>query len=317
MTLAVVVPAYNGSDLLRQFLPSVAQSARLAGAPQIIVVDDASTDGSAEAAREAAPDVEVIRRDANGGFGEAVNDGVHAARADLVAVCMTDLELAPECLTAACEACAPEDVFAAGFHLKTSDGSGNAGVTALPFRRGLFHTEFPGGGRPELFQADRTDIAFAVGGAMVVKKERFDALGGFDPLFAPYFWEDIDLCWRAWMRGWRCVNEPRAVAWHRHPHQTINSTSQAERRQRIVLRNRVSFILKNIHEPWLLRQHRIWMMMMMAKAAARGDRTLAQAAKEAKKLAGTRPNPAPGRWSERELAHLLATPRVRREHQKA
>ena len=317
MTLAVVVPAYNGSELLRQFLPSVAQSARLAGASQIIVVDDASTDGSAAAAREAAPDVEVLPRAANGGFGAAVNGGVRAARADLVAVCMTDMELAPECLTAACEACAPEDVFAAGFHLKTSEGSGNAGVTALPFRRGLFHTEFPGGGQPELFQADRTDIAFAVGGAMVVKKERFDALGGFDALYAPYFWEDIDLCWRAWMRGWRCVNEPRAIAWHRHPHQTVNSTSQAERRQAIVWRNRIAFLIKNIHDRHMLREHRLWMLLMIAKAAVRGDRTLAQAAKEARKLAGTRPNPAPGRWSERELAHLLATPRACREYKKA
>lgn len=310
MDLSVVVPNYNGAELLPRYLPSMVESARLAGTNRVIVVDDASTDGSAAVAGRIAPGIQVIARKINGGFGEAVNEGVQAADSALVAVCMTDMELEPECLTAAREAFA-DDVFAVDFHLKVSEELGNAGVTALPFKRGLFHTEFPGGSAKTSYQSGRTGIAFAVGGAMVVRRDRFLDLGGFDSMYAPFFWEDIDLCWRSWMRGWRCLNAAGAVAWHRHAHLTVNNSSAAEKRETIIWRNRIAFIRKNIHDAKLLRQHRIWMMIMLAMAARRGNRTLRTAEKQATEAVRALRDTAHSEkmaWSERELVRYLAQP---------
>jgi GT2 family glycosyltransferase len=51
---------------------------------------------------------------------------------------------------------------------------------------------------------------------MAVDREKFIELGGFNRLFTPAYCEDVDLCFRAWRRGWRCIYEPNSVVWHRH-----------------------------------------------------------------------------------------------------
>jgi GT2 family glycosyltransferase len=57
---------------------------------------------------------------------------------------------------------------------------------------------------------------FTSGGFMAVDRKKFIELGGFNRLFAPAYCEDVDLCFRAWRRGWRCIYEPTSLVWHRH-----------------------------------------------------------------------------------------------------
>lgn len=312
MKLGVVIPNYNGAALLRQYLLSVVESARNAGVRDIIVVDDASPDDSVDVVRSLDSSLHIVQRAKNGGFGEAVNEGAAALDADLMAVCMTDMELEPGCLTAACRLFEHEDVFAVGFHLKASEGAGNAGITSLPFERGFFHAAFPDCEQPARFDRSPVNVAFAVGGAMIVRKSMFDQLGGFDPVYAPYYWEDIDLCWRAWRRNWRSVNDPEAVAWHRHPHVTIQSSSQEDMRERIVWRNRICFVRRSgISSPMLL-QHRVWLALMSAKAVVTGRRILAPAARDAavrlRQFRSTRQaGYQPGGPSTRALVEFLST----------
>ncbi|MCC6483773.1 MAG: glycosyltransferase family 2 protein [Armatimonadetes bacterium] len=281
MTLDVVIPNYNGASLLRQFLPSVLTSARRAGARDVVVVDDASTDDSLAVLSEIAPDIRVIRRLYNGGFGEAVNEGARGLTGDLLAVCMTDIELYPDCLEKAVSAMEAPDVFAAGFHLRTSAATGNGGVTSLAFSRGLFHAEFPGEEQPGAFD-EPTEIAFALGGATIMRRDVFEELGGFDPVYAPYGWEDIDLCYRAWRSGWRCVNEPKALAWHRHPHTSVQSHASELKREIISLRNRMLFVRRNFASPSLLRQHKLWISLMKLKARTKRNPAVAEADRQAR-----------------------------------
>lgn len=283
MKLGVVIPNYNGARLLREFLPSVLASAERAGACAIVIVDDASSDASLQVIAGIAPDARVIERKVNGGFGEAVNEGARSMDVDLLCVCMTDMELQPDCLEKALPALSAPDVFAVGFHLKTSETTGNGGVTALAFSRGLFHAEFPGEEQPEAFTGP-TDIAFAVGGAMIVRKSVFDALGGFDPVYAPYGWEDIDLCYRAWRSGWRSVNEPEARGWHRHPHTSVQSHAHEQKREIISLRNRMLFVRRNFTSPSILREHARWVRLMKLRALLRRSPVVSEADRQAARI---------------------------------
>src|SRR4029077_14721790 len=75
---------------------------------------------------------------------------------------------------------------------------------------------------------------FTSGGYMAVDRTKFIEVGGFNRLFAPAYCEDMDLCFRAWRRGWRCLYEPDSVVWHRDrgtwSHNSINALSSLELR---------------------------------------------------------------------------------------
>jgi GT2 family glycosyltransferase len=306
----VVVPNYNGADLLPRYLPGVLRSLERAGGGEAVVVDDASSDGSVALLRERFPDVRLIVRSANGGFGEAVNQGVRELDADLVAVCMTDMELHPDALSEACRMFDRDDVFAVAFRLMENEGAGSGGVTSLVFSRGMFHTVFPDAERPGLWGDLPVNVAFATGGAMVVRRDLFLSLGGFDPAYAPFNWEDVDLCWRAWRRRWRSVHCPDARAWHRHPHLTVQRSSSGETVRRILWRNRILFVRKNIRDPSTLLRHRFWLTLIKAKAFARRDGTVAQAEREAARLLRRTCRPREmGPVSDRALMEYLSRPR--------
>src|SRR5450755_3217147 len=109
---SVVIPNWNGRDLLEQYLPSVA--AALAGNPEneIIVVDNGSSDGSAAFVRQAFPDVKVLPLDRNYGFGGGSNAGFRAAKNDVVVLLNSDMRVAPDFLAPLLEGFGDDHVFA-------------------------------------------------------------------------------------------------------------------------------------------------------------------------------------------------------------
>ena len=72
-----------------------------------------------------------------------------------------------------------------------------------------------------------TPVAFAVGGTCLFRRVEFLAGGGFDPLYEPFYWEDIDLCWQAWSAGRRVLYQPASVVEHHH---RIAATNQRFRK---------------------------------------------------------------------------------------
>ena len=118
---SVVIPNWNGRDLLERYLPSVI--AALEGNPQneIIVVDNGSSDGSAEFVRSAFPQVKVLAFGRNLGFGGGSNAGFRAARNDIALLLNTDMRVAPDFLAPLLEGFADERVFAVSCQIFFSD----------------------------------------------------------------------------------------------------------------------------------------------------------------------------------------------------
>lgn len=210
-TVAVVVPTWNGASWLPGCLAALAGQTR--ACDELIVVDNGSTDGSADLAAELAPHARVIRLGHNTGFAFAANRGVEAATADAVALVNTDVELAPDWLArtaAALEADAGVAAVACKM-VELGDPSRLYDAGDVLRRDGVCEQR----GR---FTADdgRYDAAgevfAACAGAALYRRSAVLACGGFDERFFAYM-EDVDLGLRLRLAGWRCAYVP-VVARH-------------------------------------------------------------------------------------------------------
>ena len=118
---SIVIPNWNGRDLLAKYLPSVIDA--MAGHPEneIIVVDNGSEDGSVEFLRDQFPAVRVLALDRNLGFGGGSNEGFRAAKNDIVVLLNSDMRVQPDFLAPLLEAFTDERVFAVSCQIFFSD----------------------------------------------------------------------------------------------------------------------------------------------------------------------------------------------------
>jgi len=225
-TVTAVIGNYQGELLLPDVLASLAEQTH----PQIetIVVDGSSTDASRAVAEEhGARFVEHPNR----GLGFLYNRGIEAGGAEYVLLLNKDVALDPRCverLTAELEADGSR--FAADPRQLSWEGQRLVHGRTTIRRGGLLRKLVPG------FDIDLCAPAESVvftlctnGGAMMVRRSMALELGGFDETFFLDF-EDLDLCWRAWLRGWSSVHVPDATVRHR----VGAATSSALLRRRLV-----------------------------------------------------------------------------------
>jgi GT2 family glycosyltransferase len=209
--VSVVIPNWNGRAWLESCLGSLAGGELVPA--EVIVVDNASEDGSLEYLRSGHPDVRVLALDLNTGFAHAANRGLAAASCELVALINTDVIVASDWLgrmasaltgdslaaSAACKMLWLEDpniVYDAGDILRRD------GVCE---QRGRFGAD---DGRWDV----AGEVFGACAGAALYRRDVVLSLGGFDERYFAYL-EDVDLALRLALAGWRCRYEP-AVARH-------------------------------------------------------------------------------------------------------
>jgi GT2 family glycosyltransferase len=208
---SVVVPNLNGAHFLEPCLTAVAQQTLRPS--QVLVVDNGSTDASVELVRELFPEARLVTFSENRGFAAAMNAGIAETRADLVAFLNNDAVAEPTWLEelAACVARHPEAAAATSKLLAHEpgrlDGAGD-GLTRsfLPYVRG--HDQ-PDDGR----FADEVEVFGASGAAALWRAPVLRELGGFDERFFAYY-EDVDLSFRARLRGYEIWYAPRSVVRH-------------------------------------------------------------------------------------------------------
>jgi N-acetylglucosaminyl-diphospho-decaprenol L-rhamnosyltransferase len=220
--LAVVVIGHNSGDEIVDCIASVVAQ----GPAQIVVVDNASTDGSDVRLAQRYGDVPLIRNERNTGFAAAANQGVRATDAPFVLLLNPDAVLQPGALDALQAALdAKPRAGAVGALVRNPDG------TIQPTRRrfpsiwqsiqhgllGIFRPDNPGTRAYTLDDALLTELSrvdWVAGPAMAVRREAFEDVGGFDEAFF-FFVEDVDLCKRMSTSGWQVWFEPGAEVTHR------------------------------------------------------------------------------------------------------
>ncbi len=227
-TYAVVIPSWNGVDLLKQNLPSVLKLPL----KEIIVVDDHSPQNDSDFVTQNFPQVKVLRNEKNYGFGTTVNRGVAAASADIIIALNLDASPSPDIIKHIDHHFHDPQVFA------VSLAETQFGPTSLTFTSGYL-THEPISPRPR-----QTSPTFWVsGGSGAFRREYWNELGGLDPIYDPYYWEDIDLCYRAQQRGYQTLWEPKAHVDHIHE-STIGVHVPPKRKLRVQERNHLIFTWK-------------------------------------------------------------------------
>lgn len=255
--ISVVVLNRNGAALLRECLPSLREQdyPRL----EIVVADNGSTDESQAVAREFGALFVALGR--NTGFAVGNNRGVDAASGGYVFFVNNDMRFRADCvrrLAAVLDADA--GVFAAD--AKQWDWEGrrllHGGPALIRSRR--LPTVLPGLTYETVFRPDEAlEVPWGSAGNLMVRRGMFEALGGFDETFFLDV-EDMDLCWRAWLRGWKTVYVPTAEVFHRHAATAaveFNGEDPARRyvRQTSGIRNYYRFVAKTMEArdlPWFL-----------------------------------------------------------------
>jgi GT2 family glycosyltransferase len=270
--VSIVVPNFNGRAHLERYFGSVVRVAAERPGTEVIVVDDASTDDSVAFLGRAFPGIRVIERLRNGGFGEAANTGAMAASGEILVFLMTDLEAEQGLLAPLLEHFADPKVFAVSPRIITAGAEhGDASITRIVFSRGMFHLDWPGVRPGYQGNGHPQEIAFATGGAMACDRAKFLALGGFDPLYAPFYWEDVDLSYRARRRGWRVLSEPQSVVYHPEPHAIISALPASRHAARISERNRFLFTWANADRAVMLLRHGAWSVPRLVLRLCRGE----------------------------------------------
>jgi N-acetylglucosaminyl-diphospho-decaprenol L-rhamnosyltransferase len=225
--LRVVVITYSPGDELDRFLDTlVAATSRPF---EVVLADNGSTDGAPERATSR-PGVRLVATGGNLGYGAAANVGAAGARAPWLLVANPDISFAAgsiDVLLAAAEAW-PRGA-AWGPAILTPQGDLYPSARALPsLGRGIGHALagwwWPSNPWTASYRREREtpvegEAGWLSGSCLLLRREAFEQVGGFDPSFFMYF-EDVDLCDRLGRAGWRCVYVPNAVVEHRGGHAT-------------------------------------------------------------------------------------------------
>jgi GT2 family glycosyltransferase len=262
---AVVIPNWNGRTHLRECLASLTSTGGSIGAPEIIVVDNGSTDGSVDMVRRGFPRVGLITNDTNRGFAAACNQGARAASAQHVAFLNNDARVDPGWLGPLLETMNAEtDAAAVGSLVLDWEGKtvdfGRGGLTSLA--RGV-QLDY---GQPLANAPDRpTEQLFVNGAAMLTRRDLFLKVGGFDERFFAYY-EDVDLGWRYWVLGWRVILEPASRVFHR-----LHGTGRRLRREQVdflLTRNAIASAVKNVEDETFARLLPVLLLRESTRLAA-------------------------------------------------
>lgn len=248
--IAVVILNWNGSDMMRRFLPSVISGSGVEA--EIIVADNGSTDDSCQMLEREFPEVRLIRLPENYGFAEGYNRALAQVETEYFLLLNSDVEVPDGWLRPLLAymdahpdvaACQPKLLAYADRHSFEYAGAAGGFMDryGYPFCRGRIFSEV----EPDDGQYDSVaDIFWATGAALMVRRADWQAAGGLDGRFFAHQ-EEIDFCWRLRSRGRRIVCIPQSKVWH------VGGASLSQgnpRKTFLNFRNNLAMLYKNLPE---------------------------------------------------------------------
>jgi N-acetylglucosaminyl-diphospho-decaprenol L-rhamnosyltransferase len=236
---AAVVINYEAGEALCECVRSLLDDTSAGSPPEVVVVDNGSSDGSAAQVARSMPAVTVLHPGANLGYARAANIGIAATHAPVVAVCNPDLVVEKGAAGALVRRLATEaDLGAVGPLIRNTDGTIYPSARSDPRVRdavghgllGLVWRTNPFTRRYRQLDADPTrprDVDWVSGAAVWLRRDALDTVGGWDERYFMYV-EDVDLCWQLRQGGWRVGYEPGGGVTHvqgattaKHPYRMI------------------------------------------------------------------------------------------------
>ncbi len=264
MNISIVILSWNGLGFLKECLPSVMRAVgSYSGGCEVLLIDNGSSDGSAGYVRKNFPEVKIKSLAENFSFTKAMNKGIRASIGEVVIALNNDVIVERDFIAPLISHFQQvKDVFAVSAKMFYQDRQGlNFGRAKGDFRCGFFR-------RLISDSSSAVNSLYGCAGGMALDKDKFLKLGGFDEDYEVY-WEDLDLCYRAWRRGWKTIYEPRSVIYHKF-HGTNISKYRQSGIERLSGENYTLFVFKNILDKGLLWRHILFTPLLMLLACLKG-----------------------------------------------
>lgn len=268
MRISIVIPNCNGEDLLKKNLPKVFEALKVyekkAGDDtEVIIVDDKSTDGSVVFLQS--QHAKLFVNNKNLGFSSTVNRGVREAKGEIVVLLNTDVVPEKDFLEPLIKHFKDPNVFAVGCMDKSIE---QERVILRGRGVGFWQRGFLVHARGEV---DNTNTLWASGGSGAFRKSIWEKLGGFNQLYNPFYWEDIDLSYRAIKCGYTILFESKSIVLHEHEEGVIKKTYSPFQIKTMAYRNQFMFVWLNATDLDLQFLHLLWLPYHFVKALLRFD----------------------------------------------
>lgn len=210
MTVELVILNYNGRHHLEYLLPTALREAEIFGPDcQVVVLDNRSTQDDVDWIARECPSVKVWLAPRNE-YLFSYNEYAKQSTADMLVLLNNDLKLCDKFLAPLLQHFQNENVFSVSATSRDwSDAAFTFGPMCLKTHHGDYYWN------PDYERQVVCHTLFCSGGFMAVERKKFLEIGGFNHLYYPAYNEDLDLCFRAWRKGWRCIYEPRSRVLHR------------------------------------------------------------------------------------------------------
>lgn len=269
MNIDIIIPNFNGSNLIEKNLPKVIEAAhRTEG--KIIIVDDGSNKIDRENLEEVigkigSKKVKLIVHPKNKGFASAVNTGVRASNAEFIVLLNSDVTPKSDFLVSPSRYFSEEKLAAVGcLDISFEQGKKvNRGRGIAYWKKGMLYHEKG--------DEEKTDTFWVSGGSSIIRRDVFMLVGGMDEIYNPFYWEDIDLSYKIQKAGYSIVFDANSIVEHHHDEGAIKSNFSENRITSIAYRNQFIFIWKNITDKKLLMNHILRLPVHITAAALRFD----------------------------------------------
>lgn len=258
--ISVIIPTYKNRG---QFLANLKHNLQYLKGIEIIVVNDNPKESLKKDLRlfhdreKVVNNFVVVENERNLGFGQSVNKGVAKAKNPYIMLLNDDVILKDNDFEKAVDHFKKDhNLFAVSF-AQIEKNKNIVGKNILYWKKGFIHHE-------KKHDMKTGSNAWAEGGACIIDKAKFNMMGGFNTLYSPFYWEDVDLSYQAYRYGFHVLFDSEIQVIHHHE-STIGRVFSTHYIQTIAFRNQLLFIWKNIDSLRLLSEHFIYFFPTVAK----------------------------------------------------
>lgn len=260
MNISVVIPNYNGEKIIEKNISQTLKVLEKYSDSQkhtieVVIVDDGSTDSSKQIIQSLFNDhtssigIRLLFNNRNYGFSTTVNKGVAAAKGEIVILLNTDVIPEKDFLDSLLPHFADEKVFGVGCLDKSIENGETVyrGRGIGQWKNGLLHHNKG--------ENTTSTTLWVAGGSGAFRKSIWEKLGGLSEILNPFYWEDVDLGYRALKAGYNLVFEKNSVVTHMHEEGSIKSTQTTKRVTTIAYRNQHLFTILNATDAAVLQAY--------------------------------------------------------------
>lgn len=256
MKINIVILNYNGRVLLEECLPSIIEASKNSEfRPKVTVLDNCSNDDSIDFLRNGFPQVQIYSAKANKVYC-SYNDFFKDSDDDIIVILNSDIKVDINFLDPIVVHFKEDSrVFFVASRMYFFDGKTYQGDRAKArIHFGVISADTKFKGYENLIE--KPGFTFSAGNAAFDRK-KFIELGGYDEIYLPGRYEDVDLCFRAWKAGYKGIYDPESVVYHKG-YASFKDVYSNKEIQSMVFRNSILFMLKNVTDKMILSKFYFW-----------------------------------------------------------